>query len=467
MRFLLNSSLMCLLSALLFGCIPSSYVKEDKQLQSIINAYKNQQGILEKKRAAQKGQGIKNLTVKETPEGYVVSADLDRAPISKIVSRIFEETGASYMLDNVVLRGKSTARFSNLTLLKSLNLILGPIVLTAESRDGTIVITSGLSLKTDSGRTHAEVRIYNLDVVTVATLLNGLYPINPATGVRVINFGTVPNTNTVYLNGSKDEVANAIKVLMKADTNIKHVMLEVILIEFSSEDFAQVGSNIADLASHGYSGVNFNFGSFAQDAIQFTHSSKASLVNAYGKTTFTAIIDILISEQKARLISRPFVSTLSGNEANVNITSDQYVIIDNSVAGATITAPSPISSGVVLKITPTVLPDDIIRMNVYVEDSQFGENVANVSVVVDKNSASTVMQVEDGQTFIIGGMVLNRTTWTNSGFPLLRKIPIINAFFAKKSKSNTEREVVIYVTPHIWEPNVMSPLLQEDALKSK
>lgn len=467
MRLLLKGSLICLLSALLFGCIPPSYVKKDKQLQSLLIAYKDQQSILEKKREARKGQGIKKLAVEETPDGYVVSADLDKASISTVVNRIFEETGSAYMLDNSVLRGKITARFSNFALLKSLNLILEPIVLTAESRDETIVITSGLSLGTDSDRTHAEVIINNLDIVTVSEFLNGLYPVNPATGVRVINFGTIPNTNTVFLNGSKVEVTNAIKVLKKADTEIKHVMLEVILIEFNSEDFERLGSNITDLATHGYGGVNLNFGSFAQDAIQFTHSSKNSLANPAGATTFTAMIDVLISEQKARLISRPFVSTLSGHEATVNITSNQYVIIDNSVEGATITAPSPISSGVMLKITPTVLPDDIIRMDVYVEDSQFGDNVANVSVVVDKNSAKTIMQVEDGQTFIIGGMVLNRNTWTNSGFPLLRKIPILNAFFSKQSQRTKDEEVVIYVTPHIWEPNVHSPLLQEDALKSK
>ncbi|MGR3221024.1 MAG: type II and III secretion system protein, partial [Candidatus Anammoxibacter sp.] len=181
---------------------------------------------------------------------------------------------------------------------------------------------------------------------------------------------------------------------------------------------------------------------------------------------FTAIIDLLISNEKARLISRPFVSALSGTEAVIHITNDKWVIVESSSDGATITAPAPITSGVVLKITPTLLPgNNMIRMDIFVEDSQFIQPDVDVAVEVDKNSVSTITQVENGTTFIIGGLVSNRRQWKNSGFPILRKIPIINMLFAKQSSQFTEKEVAIYVTPNIWEPSLSPPLSEEGTFK--
>jgi len=293
---------------------------------------------------------------------------------------------------------------------------------------------------------------------TVSTLLDGLYPANPQTNLRVMHFSTVSNTNTVYLNGPKIEVSKAIKLLKKADRQIKHIMIEVVLVEYDSTDLQKLDANIKDYANNQLSNVNLNFGSFASENVEFT-----SISGANNPRQFTALLDVLVSEEKARLISRPFISTLSGEQAKVHIANDRYVITETAQSGATITAPIPITSGIIMQITPTLFGNDEIHMDIYVEDSQFTESAANVSVEVDKNSATTVMQVADGQTIIIGGLVLNRKSWKNAGFPLMRYVPMLNILFAKQTSEEVNNEVVMYITPHIIDETMTLPFLNQDS----
>ncbi|MGR3218719.1 MAG: type II secretion system protein GspD [Candidatus Anammoxibacter sp.] len=462
-KLALNSLFFIFISSIIFSCITPISLKDDKELNALIDAYKKRNANLEKKRSARRKGEIKKLDIAKSPNGFEVSCNLDNANIVDVVMQLLDKTESSYRIDKVITDGRITTRFDNIPLLDALNLIVESVMLEAKEHNGIIFIKDIWDYKDLPGTApiQREVPIKNLEIDKVIQLLNGLYPLHPATGSRVVTFGHIPNTNTIYLAGAKDEVNMAVRMLNRADQKIKHIMLDVVIIEFDSNEFKKVDANIKDFASQKLSGVNLNFGSFSQSAIEFTRDS-----SSINPTKFTAIIDLLISNEKARLISRPFVSALSGTEAIIHITNDKWVIVESSLGGATITAPSPITSGVVLKITPTLLPgSNMIRMDIYVEDSQFLQPDTDVAVEVDKNTVSTITQVENGTTFIIGGLVSNRRQWHNSGFPILRKIPVINMLFAKQSSRFEEKEVAIYVTPNIWEPSLVPPLSEESTFK--
>ncbi len=455
---------LAIFSSFIAGCIGNTSLKKDNELQDLISAYENHETFNKKQEKEKLEASIKELTVNKVGDAYEISCNLQHTPISHVFDKLFEKIGKSYLLKNCSLSGRVTTYFKKLPLLKALNVILEPYALRAELLDEIIIIKTELDKIIESGTdtAHTELTIRNLDMPTVNNLLNGLYPANPGTGERTVYFGSVPNTNKIYLSGSKTDVTNASKVLTVADSEVKHIMLEALLVEFDSNDFKKIDANLSGLATGKYSEISSNFGAFANNSISLTRDSSGS-----NPTRFTAIMDILISEEKARLISRPFVSTLSGNEALINITNDRFVIIETAQDGATIVAPSPITSGVVLKITPTILAEDIIRMDMYIEDSQFRPTLDDVAVEVDRNSASTRMHIEDGKTIIIGGLVSNRRVWGDAGAPWLRKIPILNIVFAKKVERKQASEMAIYLTPHIWDPNINQPLLNKDSFSVK
>jgi type II secretory pathway component GspD/PulD (secretin) len=468
----------CTALLVLAGCSSAPSIKDDKELNSLVEALVKNSDEMKKKSAERVVKGIKTLKV-ETDK---VSADLEKASVPEVVRRMFAESGRSFMLENVELHGKVSARFDKLPFLNALNLILKPILLTAQvGEDGIIGIRSATEPQTEepSAKIYTEVPLRNIDTETAINLLNGLFgegsappaaegggAASPGVGgdsAGTIKYGALPTSNTIFLRGEPKEIAKATQMLMKADSDVQHVVIEVLIVEYKSDALETIGTKLQELSDGKFGNVNVDF--FTKDAASRISFSKFSEDAPINPIKFKGVINMLVSTNKARLISRPYISTLSGKEANIQITSDRYVIV-NEANG--VSATRSIQAGVMLKITPTILAGGNLRMSVDVEDSQFSDIVPDkVSTEVSKNAAKTVMQVEDGQTIMIGGMVMNRRSWGNSGFPWLRNIPGLKWVFAKEDEQANEKEVAIYVTPHIWKPEMISPLIQPDALTSK
>jgi len=446
------------------GCATGPSLEDDKELGALVRALSEHNTEMKKKRAARLGKGIKKLTIEKRGEDFNVSADLKHALTSQVAQRIFDESGRPYLLEGVELHGSVTARFDNLLFMDALNLILKPALLSAEAAEGVVVIRPRAAEKAAEPpvSVSAEVPIRNLDTKAAIELLNGLYPTAMRKGMPV-TFGPVAASNRIFLRGPQNEVSQAIQTLMKADLEIEHVVIEVLVVEFSSGALEELGTKLKGYSDGKYGGMGVDFGNIGGDIITFSRlTEEGVLASASNLTKFSAVVNMLVSDNKARLISRPYISTLSGSQAKINIASDRYVIVDDAEGRASTTS---ITAGVILQIAPTVISDGMLRMNITVEDSQFSDvNIANVSTEVKKNTAETVMQVEDGQTIVIGGLVLNRRAWANTGFPFLRHIPGLNLLFSNDDSVVEEKEVSIYVTSHIWKPGMISPLIDPNAM---
>ena len=102
--------------------------------------------------------------------------------------------------------------------------------------------------------------------------------------------------------------------------------------------------------------------------------------------------------------------------------------------------------------------DEQIRLDLQVEESQFLPAVGEALVEVDRNTAQTAMTVRSGQTIVVGGLNVRRAETTNAGLPWLRRIPILNLLTADQSSFDQNKEVVVYLTPYIWNPNLDPPI---------
>lgn len=295
-----------------------------------------------------------------------------------------------------------------------------------------------------------EVPLKHLDLATASSLIGGLFP-------GTVRFGGQPYSNSIFLSGPAEQVTIAARVLNQSDRTPFHVVIEALVVEFNSEVLQELGTDIVGLASGAISGLTTGFGT--NTALTFTYTKGAG-----NTATFTALINALVEEDRARVISRPYVATLSGKPSTINITRDRYVLVPSIQGGLATTTPTPVSSGIVLNITPTVSQDEMVRMDVQVQDSAFLPASENVVIEVDKKQASTSMLVESGQSIVIGGLFLDRVTYGESGFPWLRHVPLLNLLFGKEVGTAQRQEVVVYVTPYIWAPGPEAPLPAKDAL---
>lgn len=112
--------------------------------------------------------------------------------------------------------------------------------------------------------------------------------------------------------------------------------------------------------------------------------------------------------------------------------------------------------GVILDFTPTVLTEDIINLRLSAEVSDIaGATVTTGAVSVptfNTNRSSTTVELKDGQSFAIAGLIRRTFGDRISQFPWIGDVPILGALFRSAEYSNRESELVVIVTAHLVAP---------------
>jgi pilus assembly protein CpaC len=172
-----------------------------------------------------------------------------------------------------------------------------------------------------------------------------------------------------------------------------------------------------------------------------------------------ASTDIMINalEQKgvARSLAQPNLVALSGDTASFLAGGEYPIPVAGQFGQVTVDYKK---YGVGLAFTPTVLGNDLINMKIVPEVSQIDTthtvSVANgISVpALIVRRASTTVELHDGQSFVIGGLLQNDNQHQIDQLPWLGTVPVLGALFSSKSYQNNETDLVIIVTPHLVRP---------------
>jgi pilus assembly protein CpaC len=174
-----------------------------------------------------------------------------------------------------------------------------------------------------------------------------------------------------------------------------------------------------------------------------------------GKTSLTASIDALEQKGLVRDLAQPNLVTLSGETASF-LAGGEYPIPTPGALGA-ITVEYK-KYGVGLSFTPTVLNNGqinlVIKPNVSQLDPANSVSVANgISVpALTIREASTTMELRDGQSFMLGGLLQNNSQTNQDQLPWLGDVPVLGTLFRSAAYQKNETDLVIIVTPHLVRP---------------
>jgi type II secretory pathway component GspD/PulD (secretin) len=478
-------------ATLVAGCASPPYAHND-EVSGLVQAYRQQSA-----RAVQTASpyGISALAVEPVdgrPGEFVVSADLHRAPLKLVVERLFEQSRVPYFIQAPALVGRVTGRFEKHPFLDMLSEILRPNGYVAQPRDGLLVIAEAPSAPAVNGAGAAPgsppgvpgaeasapivargAQLRHLDIESATKFFEGLFPVDPRTGARPITWAVQPYTSTIFVSGPRSDAMRALQLLEEMDRDPAHVLIEALVVELDTNELERFGTDLSNFLNVQLSALSSGVGgavntglaapnfpsAAAPAALRFLYTQGAN-----NPRTFAAVIDVLASQDKARVIARPYMASVSGRQAAIQIQRERTVAV---VTGGTTTSDTEtIPSGVILNVTPWVLEGDRVRLDVQVEQSTFVQPPpAGVLVEKDANKAQTSMQVRSGQSVIIGGLSLQETFSSNGGLPWLRNIPGLSLVTAKQSSNERKQDVLIFVTPYIWTPTVDPPIPHPDAFK--
>ena len=397
---------------------------------------------------AQENAGTDKPKITLSGEGEKITVRAVGASLVDIVRMLADHAGMNVVIDPAI-SGTVTASFKDINLERALAVILEANGYAIHRHDGLARV-----LKAELAS-----RQFTLNATPVGDLIEQLQQFLSAEGKVIAN----PQTNSFVVIDRPEVLANVESFLDLADLRERQVTIKAQLLEVSLDRHDQFGVKW-DWLDTSMLSIHDITGSITQEHL-LTPATGAFQV-ALGNEHFNSVFEALQTNGYMDLLSAPTITTVSNQEAKVEITEQLPYIesttsIESSGGGAATTSTESVEFvdvGVKLSVLPQIGEDDKIRMKITPEVSEAPTRYEGVPVVKTRKAEAIVL-VDDGQTIVLGGLIRNNITDERKGVPILSSIPLIGALFTHKDKRIVKVELLIVITPRI----VDSALADADA----
>jgi len=251
-------------------------------------------------------------------------------------------------------------------------------------------------------------------------------------------------SNTLILEGSKSHVEWLEKLVRIWDRPLPLIQIEAHLFETSETHSRQLGLEFRakSVSADGTISVTDQGTSSAGLALGPAGPSQALQVDA--------VLRLLQSEGKGRMLSRPVVVTLNNVEAEMNSGSVLHIKITDDKTSRL----QELKTGITLRVTPRLIEDsnnhtnDRIWLKIYAETSNPTEGSSIDGIPpINTQRAQTQVIVKNGQAFLLGGLIKSSTGQSLSGLPFFKDLPLLGPLFRTSAANNSFDHVMVFVTP--------------------
>jgi len=190
-----------------------------------------------------------------------------------------------------------------------------------------------------------------------------------------------------------------------------------------------------------------------------------------GNLEFGVIIQAIASDAHTNLLSTPSIMTLDNQEAEIivgqNVPLRTGSLSNDSGGNNPFTTIERSDIGVTLKVKPQINDGDSIRLEV----SQTAENLTSTvpigangasDLVTNKRSITTVIQADDGDIIVLGGLIRDDVIKSETKVPLLGDIPIIGALFRNRTENVVKNNLLVFLKPTILREKASASKLSEE-----
>ncbi|KWR89537.1 type II and III secretion system protein family protein [Cupriavidus sp. IDO] len=343
---------------------------------------------------------------------------------------------------------------------------------------GISVGTTNMIVQGRSGACSIINVVVNADAGGLQTSLSQLLPGEP--GIRVMTAadnlvltGSVTNAQAAqqameiaqaYASAAQSDIDKkgdgtkkaSVLNMLSVDTP-QQVMLEVKVAEVSKTLLNQLGSAV---------NIQGGFGSWSGGLMTslLTGASAAIFGNKANNKPFQFAVDAQKNDSLVKVLAEPNLVTISGQEASFLAGGKIYIPVaqSNALGGASTITLQEEEFGVGLKFTPTVLANGRIHLKVSPEVSELSPTGATVSgssltgqtilPLITTRRASTTVQMRDGESFAIGGLLQDTARGSLKALPGAGEVPVLGTLFRSTSFQQDLTELVFIITPRLVKP---------------
>ena len=299
-------------------------------------------------------------------------------------------------------------------------------------------------------------------------------------------------TNSLVITAKPEEFQVLEPIIIKLDIPRKQVYVEALIMEITSNLSVSVGVNWTgggktDLPFGADDGVAFGGSNTSAlgvldetGALALPSGLTAGVVSfpiTIGGITFSnlaAIINAAQTDNDFNVIATPQLMTLDNEEATVvvaeNIPFSTRVDEGTAVTDRAIQSLEYRDVGVTLKVTPQINEKRFVKLKIYQEKSSVVSETSQISATqvvlaptTRKRTAETNVQVRDGQTVVIAGLVGDDVDVSVTKVPCLGDIPMLGWLFKSEKRTTRRTNLLIFLTPYI----VATPQEAEEIYRQK
>lgn len=311
-------------------------------------------------------------------------------------------------------------------------------------------------------------------------------------GVRI---ASDENTNSLVVIATRDQMDVIGQVIDQLDIRRKQVFVEAVILELATDDTNSFGVGIHGGGPNGADGVNIygarlgansaggltnyadvssgsaglldglNMGIFGP-SIEVDASAlgaAASDGDGTGVSTipvpaFGIVLNALQASSSVNIVSTPNVLTMDNEEAKIVVGRNVPFPVGQSQTsfGGQVINFQREDVAITLKVTPQINESDYVTLEAFLEVQEIEGDVSQADPAqggptTSKRSIENVVVVKDNQTIVIGGLISETETDTETKIPILGDLPLVGALFRGKSKQSRKVNLVVFLTPHIIE----------------
>jgi pilus assembly protein CpaC len=279
-----------------------------------------------------------------------------------------------------------------------------------------------------------------------------------AAGAQVINLMNVAAPQQVLLEVKVAEVSKSVLDRFGINVARAYSPADGSMLRFMSGIFGGKGAVMGQVGNPTGTVVG---GGLTDSA---TNSTATGTITgaANGSNSTSVQIDAAKNDGLVKILAEPTIMAVSGQEGSFLAGGKILIpVVQSSGSGQSVSLEEK-EYGVSIRFTPTVLAEGRINLVVRPEVSELNQSgvgvtapgITGTSILPSftTRKASTTVQLYDGQSFAIGGLIKNNVTANLNAFPFLGEIPVLGALFRSTNFQSDKTELLFVITPHLVKP---------------
>lgn len=298
-------------------------------------------------------------------------------------------------------------------------------------------------------------------------------PIRPLTEFEapVQVFADKP-TNSIIISATKLAYSRLQSVIQDLDAKRKQVFVEAVILEVQVDRLRQIGTDPTQVLGiagksgfvQGVTGLNTDFATIAKAITGIAgDAATGGTISLLNTVNIRAFLNLLLSLTDTNVLSTPQVLAADNQKAKIVVGENRPFPTGQAqgITGGTQVTIERKDVGVTLEITPQVLEDDMIRLEIRQEITAIADSVPQtlgggsgaaplaVGPTTTKRSMETTTIARNRQTLVVGGLVRDNITVNETKIPFFGDIPWLGWLF-KSQKHQTEKlNLLVFLTPHL------------------